>query len=258
MQKVFNDFVTNDLKKLLKNAKTAGNPAGGWACFYKPKTMIASRVMLIGDAANMTDPLNGGGIHMAMESAYLAATVAIQAIQTDNCSMEFLLRYESVWKERTEIDRRTGELILSLAKNPNLREIYLLLIKLFARLAKSNPHFEEFCGGVFCGTTPASSCVSPLVLMNIIPFDIRSWITMLSHSDDNGIQAILKQVFHVMRNILKTTRRVVKNPLENLYWGTDIMSQTLGLMGCLTNNVLESNSKLLMMKGKNTSRYLSY
>lgn len=258
LKKVFNDFVTNDLKKLLKNAKAAGNPDGGWACFYKPKTMIAPGIMLIGDAANMADPLNGGGIHMAMESAYLASSVAIQAIQTGDCSMELLRRYEDMWKERTEIDRRTGELLLSIAKNPNLREIYLLLIKSIARLAKKNPHFEEFCGGVFCGTTPASSCISPLVLMNIIPFNLQSWITLLSYSNDSDIQAILKQVFSVIRSILKTTRRAIKSPLENLYWGTDIMSQALGLMGCLTNNVLESNSKLLMMKGKNTSRYWSY
>jgi len=34
---------------------------------------VGDRVMLVGDAANQADPLNGGGIHKAMEGAALAA-----------------------------------------------------------------------------------------------------------------------------------------------------------------------------------------
>ena len=235
LRKAFDEFVSNDLKKVLKHAKPAAPPAGGWASFYRPKTLVGPGVMLIGDAANMTDPLNGGGIHMAMESAYAASGVAAQAIETGDCSIEFLRQYETLWEEKTEIDRRTGELILSIAKNPHLREIYLLLIKAVVRLIRSDPRFEEFCGGLFCGTIPTRLCLSPFVLLNVIPFNPLSWISFPPLSGGRSLRTLLEQAYSGLTSIIKTTGRVAGNPFENLIWGADIVSQALGLAKCYTD-----------------------
>jgi digeranylgeranylglycerophospholipid reductase len=59
--------------------------------------LVASGLMLIGDAARQVDPLTGGGIANAMMAGRLAAEVAAQAIAAGDTSAEALALYEQRW-----------------------------------------------------------------------------------------------------------------------------------------------------------------
>jgi digeranylgeranylglycerophospholipid reductase len=59
--------------------------------------LVASGLMLVGDAARQVDPLTGGGIANAMMAGRLAAEVAAQAIAAGDTSVEALARYEERW-----------------------------------------------------------------------------------------------------------------------------------------------------------------
>lgn len=238
LKSVFDRFIHEDLRENLKHAEAAGKPKGGWASFYKPGTMVADRVMLIGDAANLADPINGGGIHNAMESAHLASEVALQAIARGDFSMGFLSRYATLWSERREMDWRTGELMLSIAKNPNLREICLLLIQTIAGVIRENPRFEEFCGGIFSGTLPARKCLCPRTLLSVTPLDPRSWLLALVAPHGSAPSPFLGHCVSAARVLLKTGGRVLEAPLTNLEWGTEILTKAIGLVDCYARRQL--------------------
>jgi len=84
--------------------------------------LVASGLMLVGDAARQVDPLTGGGIANAMLAGRLAAEVAAQAIAAGDTSAEALSPYEERWmagrgrkmarnhrlKERFGPDQRTS------------------------------------------------------------------------------------------------------------------------------------------------------
>ncbi len=59
--------------------------------------LVASGLMLVGDAARQVDPLTGGGIANAMMAGHLAAEVASQAIAAGDTSAEALALYERRW-----------------------------------------------------------------------------------------------------------------------------------------------------------------
>jgi digeranylgeranylglycerophospholipid reductase len=59
--------------------------------------LVASGLMLVGDAARQVDPLTGGGIANAMMAGRLAAEVAAQAIAAGDTSAEALALYEQRW-----------------------------------------------------------------------------------------------------------------------------------------------------------------
>jgi digeranylgeranylglycerophospholipid reductase len=59
--------------------------------------LMASGLMLVGDAARQVDPLTGGGIANAMMAGRLAAEVAAQAIAAGDTSAEALTLYEQRW-----------------------------------------------------------------------------------------------------------------------------------------------------------------
>lgn len=240
LKSVFDHFIHEDLRENLKHAEAIGKPKGGWASFYTPKTMVADRVMLIGDAANLADPINGGGIHNAMESAHLASEVALQAIAHGDFSMEFLNRYATLWSEKCEMDWRAGELMLTIAKNPNLREIYLLFIQTIARVIRENPRFEEFCGGIFSGTLPARKCLCPRTLLDVTPLDPRTWFSALISPHGLDPSPFLGHCVSAAHVLLKTGGRVLEAPLTNLQWGTEILTRALGLVDCYARRQLGS------------------
>jgi len=64
---------------------------------FLPK-LVCGGFMVIGDAARMANCLDGGGITYSMNSAKLAATVAVEAIKEDDVSEKRLKIFEKRWK----------------------------------------------------------------------------------------------------------------------------------------------------------------
>ena len=62
----------------------------------------ADGVMLVGDAARMTDPISGGGINHACIQGRFAGEVAAEAVEANDSSASFLTKYENRWRERFE------------------------------------------------------------------------------------------------------------------------------------------------------------
>ena len=89
----FRRFLTTELADALSGAERCGGVSGGSAAFYRPRMIRDDRVMLVGDAANQADPLNGGGIHKAIEGSYLAAEAAARALEADDLSRHGLRQY---------------------------------------------------------------------------------------------------------------------------------------------------------------------
>ncbi|HQU31091.1 MAG: geranylgeranyl reductase family protein [Planctomycetia bacterium] len=226
LKKVFDGFIRHDLKKCLKGAKQVSPVAGWWASFFKPGTLVSDRVILIGDAANLADPMNGAGIHKAMESAYVASQVIAHCIAIDDYSSASLNRYELLWNKIGGFDWQIRQLFLSIAKNPNIREIYMLLIKYIARLAKINPKFKDFCGGVFSGTITVKGLVLVEALLSAFPADLSAWITLSGNSTRRSIpfdDALLAGI-----SILKTISRFTSNPMGNFNWGVEVLNNAIG------------------------------
>lgn len=64
--------------------------------------MVAEGVMLVGDAAQLVNPIHGGGITRAMHSSIMAAEVAGHALKEDDLSRERLEEYEKKWNDEYE------------------------------------------------------------------------------------------------------------------------------------------------------------
>jgi len=62
------------------------------------RRIVRERVMLVGDAAGLVDPLWGGGIAYAIQSGRIAGQTAVRAIEQEDFSTGFLKRYEREWR----------------------------------------------------------------------------------------------------------------------------------------------------------------
>jgi menaquinone-9 beta-reductase len=228
---IFDDFVRTDLAAPLRGAVPRGRPAGWWASFSRPKAMVSDRIMLIGDAAGVADPMNGGGIHMAMENAFAASSTALAALAGADCSRAALQGYVAAWNARNELAWRTGDLCLTLAKNPHLREVYLMLMARLAGAIRADAGLEKFCGGIFSGVIPADRILSPGALFDALPVD-AVWRLLLKDAGAFRAPALLHAGVTALRLMLASTGRIAGSPLANLEWGLEAAAKLAGLADC--------------------------
>jgi|Deesub1362A_J573_1020465.scaffolds.fasta_scaffold00115_14 digeranylgeranylglycerophospholipid reductase len=84
----------------LKKGKKVGMVVGGVPVQGPITKSVTDNVLLVGDAARHVDPLTGGGMYNAMVCGRIAAKVIREAVDTQNFSEEFLMKYENEWREK--------------------------------------------------------------------------------------------------------------------------------------------------------------
>ena len=79
----------------MREAEPSGN-VQGWAIgsYGGERRRCGNRLLLLGDAGSFSDPLTGEGIYGAMQSAFLAVPVVLQAFQQGDFSGALLARYD--------------------------------------------------------------------------------------------------------------------------------------------------------------------
>ncbi|MBD3190185.1 MAG: geranylgeranyl reductase family protein [Candidatus Heimdallarchaeota archaeon] len=100
IKQLYSDFVKlvkdfYGIKKLSLN-----KPRGYRSPFYKPmKKAFTDRVMVAGDAAWMINALTGEGVYYALVAGKFAGETAVEAINTNDSSAQFLSKYNERWME---------------------------------------------------------------------------------------------------------------------------------------------------------------
>jgi digeranylgeranylglycerophospholipid reductase len=90
-----NDFVARQYPRAGSVEMAMGGiPVGG-----PLKTMVADRVVLVGDAAHQTNPLSAGGIVNAMEAGRMAGEVIVEALAAGDLSAAGLAAYDRRWDD---------------------------------------------------------------------------------------------------------------------------------------------------------------
>jgi geranylgeranyl reductase family protein len=229
LKDTFARFVGTDLQHMLRGATQCAPISGGAASFYKPRFIVGERMLLIGDAANQADPLNGGGIHKAMENAHIAAQAVANAFRVNDFSKPTLSVYETLWNERYELDRRAGDLLLTVAKNPALKNFCMFLLKNIGRLTRTDHRFRDFCAGVFSGMIPQHAAVSPLAVLEAFPNDVHSWLFLLQEFDREFPLFPFGLASKTLTGSLDLALQIAQHPSENIDWALDVMTKSIRL-----------------------------
>jgi digeranylgeranylglycerophospholipid reductase len=87
-------------------------------CQPLPQT-VSNGLLIVGDAARVSDPLTGGGIYNTMYTGSLAAEVAADCIAAGDCTASALQRYDDTW--------RASPMGTSLARNYKIKEFFIKL-----------------------------------------------------------------------------------------------------------------------------------
>ncbi|MFA6530382.1 MAG: NAD(P)/FAD-dependent oxidoreductase [Candidatus Micrarchaeia archaeon] len=94
---LLDQFIKND--KQLREASTLLDFGGVISVGSPIDEFVKDNIMVIGTGAKQVDPIHGGGIAIAMETAIIAANTAIKAFEKKDFSKATLYEYEKIWRD---------------------------------------------------------------------------------------------------------------------------------------------------------------
>jgi geranylgeranyl reductase family protein len=92
------------LETILRRSELAGEARSVYPVYFPPRRSYGDRVLLVGDAARVNEPVTGEGIYFALKSGELAARAIDQAFRKSDFSAAQLCSYE--WECRSAFRRR--------------------------------------------------------------------------------------------------------------------------------------------------------
>lgn len=114
--------IMDSLNYLLKQCPLTCERLKGWEITWlssalipaaPAKTIFGERMLVVGDAAGMVDPVSGGGIAPAINGGKLAGEACVRALEENNFSSKFLSRYQTRWHKTPDHSYIYGKYLLS-------------------------------------------------------------------------------------------------------------------------------------------------
>ncbi len=87
--------------------RTISTYGGGIPLGYSKK-IVDDNVMVVGDAASQVKPLSGGGLYPGLIAAEICGRTAVESLEKDDHSRDFLMRYQREWQSGVGKEIRNG------------------------------------------------------------------------------------------------------------------------------------------------------
>ncbi|MGH6835365.1 MAG: geranylgeranyl reductase family protein [Methylocella sp.] len=140
----------------LRNARPRGKIVGWPLMTYNHRLKIVSdRVMLIGDAASLINPLNGEGIQYALLSARWAAETLVPCLRDDDFSAPALAPFAARVESELRYDMALARFIVQCVSNRALTPVWIGASKILAQRAHKDANTARIVSGIFAGLLPA-------------------------------------------------------------------------------------------------------
>src|SRR5215470_2607777 len=150
------------LRHRLRGARLRGKILGCPLTTYNPRLPLAGdRVMLLGDAAGLINPLNGEGIQYALHSARWAAGIAAGGLASGQLDAASLGAYEQRVHHHLRHDMAFSRFIVALIRNRHLNPVWLRALRVIAARAGTDPDYAYRAGCVATGLAPATTALAP-------------------------------------------------------------------------------------------------
>jgi menaquinone-9 beta-reductase len=204
----------------------------GWPLntFRKSGGNYAERALLVGDAGSFIDPVNGEGIHTALETGVIAAEVASEALKAGDFRSEFLARYEQRWRSALDLDLRVSDMVVTIIRNRELAPLWMSFLHLMGQVCGKDPRYAATCGGMLIGNVPMHHGLSPLLAVQTVLHGPDFWRQTLGLSWDNSLADLLNLGLVTTSRALDAMNGMAQDPAHALSWGANVASTGLGVL----------------------------
>ena len=242
------NHVTDLLQKQFRSNKSFAERVGGgkmkgkvqgWPLtFQDPKsTIIGNRVLLVGDAAGLINPLSGDGIQYALLSGRWASECITGCVQENDFSVEMLSTYKKTLDREMAYDMAVSNLLIQITRNRTFTPFWMEILKIVFERARHDKEYAAVIAGIFDGSLPSYTALNPT-------FIVKSVIQGGFHFGSNVLEGFLQGPAHWIRKrnetrdfgkkVLGTIR---ENPRGQVDWLAGVARKGLRVGGHVLRNI---------------------
>lgn len=228
------------LRSRLCDARLVGKIKGWPLITYNAtEPIVDDSVVLLGDAAGLINPLNGEGIQYAILSGRWAADATLACLRARDFSKQALKPYADRVQDEMRYDMALSGMIVQLIRNRSLNPLWLHALKIITARAKVDPDYAKVTGGVLAGLLPASSVLTPpIVLRTLQQAGMTESAILLMHAVQ-GPKHLAAFGVETATSIGSMLWDTVRHPVGFTRWAGGVASSAIELAGQVGVNLVE-------------------
>jgi menaquinone-9 beta-reductase len=229
---VLRRFLHDDpaLAARLRKANLRGKIIGWPLMTYNHRLpIVADRLMLIGDAAGLINPLNGEGIQYALLSARWAAEIVAPHLRDGDFSAQALAPFATRVECELGYEMALAQLIVQFITNRALTPVWLQALKIVNARARRDADYARIAAGIFAGLIPARDALSFKVVVGTIDEAIRSLAAEALSTTVAGPREWARLGIDIAQVGFQLTSNAAANPSGFAEWMTGTMTYALEL-----------------------------
>lgn len=232
------------LKKRLVNAELKGNLETWPLNVYNASLpIVGDRVMLIGEAAGLVNPLNGEGIQYALLSGKWAAQTADSCLAKSDFSQTALSAYSKRVEGELGDGFKLSGLIVQLIRNRNLNPLWLRAFEVMVARANNDPQYATLAGAILSGMVPTSQGLNPNFMFSTLQEAAMSSGLRIVGDTIRDPTNLPKTAIRITQTGLEFAINTAQNPLGFFQWSMETGAQMAEYAASIPLQMLEGFEK---------------
>ncbi|WP_452224440.1 geranylgeranyl reductase family protein [Lacinutrix chionoecetis] len=225
------DLLTNhinnnpDILKRIGNGEIEGRIDGWPITFFNSEQKIThNRLLMVGEAAGLINPLSGDGIQYALLSARWASKTIEDCCKADNFSSIALSAFTKKVNKEIGYDFALSNLLVQFPRNKSFTKVWMTILTVMIERAKEDKDYADIIAGVFEGTYPSYKALTPSFILK----SLKQGGIEIGKSLTNSLkkpEASIDNSLEATQQLFKLIEDLKAHPKMHLNWASNTASK---------------------------------
>ncbi len=220
IKKILMDHISNnpDILERIGDGEMEGKIDGWPITFFNAKQKITDdRILLVGEAAGLINPLSGDGIQYALLSAVWASKTIVECMNANDFSSVALYSYTKQIHQKVAYDFALSDLLVQLPRNKSFTKVWMQILTVMIERAKEDKEYAAIIAGIFEGTYPSYKALTASFILKTLKQGGIEVGKVLNNSIKNPNDTIDTSL-EATQQLLKLIEELKTNSKAHLHW----------------------------------------
>jgi menaquinone-9 beta-reductase len=226
-----------DIAERIGAGKLDGKMKGWPITFYNPDSDITcNRLLLVGEAAGLINPLSGDGIQYALLSARWASETLADCFQNDDFSQAALRPYRERVNSEVGYDFALSGLLVQFPRNKTFSKAWMTILSVMISRAKKDPGYASTIAGIFEGTYPSYDALTfPFIVKSLEEGGMEAIKLLQDHMQNPS--SIIETGMDAWQDLFSILNDIRKDPVVHGEWAVRTAVKTLSVAGYVAGDL---------------------
>lgn len=231
-----------DIKERIGNGKPGGKIDGWILKFFNPQSILTgNRILLVGDAAGLINPLSGDGIQYALLSARWASETLYKCFKQDDFSATALFNYRKKVDKELGYDFALSNLLVQFARNKTLTPVWMKILSVMISRAKEDKEYADIIAGIFAGNYPSQKALNANFILKSLFQGGKEIASRTIIDFVNNPMSIIENGLTLSQTTLQLMEDIKNHPKQQGGWIMNTAGKTIAVAGHVIKDITRKN-----------------